>query len=170
MKEGLPKLMNVQKTKQNRIDDKTLERLRSIQNKTLDSVICYLWLNEINTKEVINIIDAVELIFTDGDKLVLVANEEQEGLVSVEYHFEEQKALLNKTFGGKIKLFKVTANSTEMWKGVINTKLLNVRMNKDKDTGHYLCDEFIFEFENQEMRLIQVHPIDGLILDYYEII
>ena len=163
--------MDVQKTKPNRIIDyHTLEKLQSIQNKTLASVVCYLWLNEINTKEVVSVIDAVEFIFTDGNKIVLAANEEQERLVSVEYRFEEQKLLLNKTFGEKIKLFKVPANSTDMWKDVVLTKLLNVRMNKDKDTGHYLCDECIFEFENQEKRLIQVHPIDGLILDYYEII
>ncbi|MCX7728840.1 MAG: hypothetical protein N2203_05150 [Bacteroidia bacterium] len=155
-------------SKQNIIDDFTLKKLYSVQNKTLQKVICYLWLNETNPKQPIDVIDAIELEFNDGSKIALTGNENQEGLTYIEYHFEEQKSMIEKTFEGKIRIFKVEASKTEMWKDTIQQTLKNIRLTKDKASGKYFSDEIILEFENNEKRLIQVHPIDGIILDYYE--
>jgi len=160
--------MKSSSAKANIIDAITLKKLNLIQNKTLQSVICYLWLNQVNPKETIDVIDAVEFQFTDSTNIVLSGNESQEGIQVIEYNFDEQKAYLEKEFNGKIKIYRVVANNTEMWKNVINTKLEKIRLTKDQESDNYLCDEIVFEFENQEMRLIQIHPIDGLILNYYE--
>ncbi len=161
--------MNTSKSgKFNIIDNRTLNELVAVQGKILSEVICYLWLNAVNPKEPVDVIDAIEFVFSDGNTIVLTGNEAQEGLMSIHYHFEEEKALLEKEFGGKIKLFRVSANATEIWKDVVNTKLTKVRLSKDKETQHYLCDEIILEFENSEKRLIQVHPLDGVMIDYYE--
>ncbi|GAB4207211.1 MAG: hypothetical protein Fur0023_17830 [Bacteroidia bacterium] len=154
--------------KQNIIDHQTLYKLNEIQGKCLQYVICYLWINQINPKEPIDLIDAVEFIFSDGDKITLSGNEYQEGLTFVNYDFEQQKNLIEKEFQGKIKIYKVNASNTDMWKGVIDQKIINIRLTKDQTSNQYLSDEIIMEFENKEMRLIQVHPVDGVILDYYE--
>lgn len=154
--------------KQNIIDHQTLYKLNEIQGKCLQFVICYLWINQINPKEPIDLIDAVEFIFSDGDKITLSGNEYQEGLIFVNYDFEQQKNLIEKEFQGKIKIYKVNASNTDMWKDVIDQKIINIRLTKDQTSNQYLSDEIIMEFENKEMRLIQVHPIDGVILDYYE--
>lgn len=154
--------------KQNIIDHQTLYKLNEIQGKCLQYVICYLWINQINPKEPIDLIDAVEFIFSDGDKITLSGNEYQEGLIFVNYDFEQQKNLIEKEFQGKIKIYKVNASNTDMWKDVIDQKIINIRLTKDQTSNQYLSDEIIMEFENKEMRLIQVHPIDGVILDYYE--
>ncbi|GIV27776.1 MAG: hypothetical protein KatS3mg027_1590 [Bacteroidia bacterium] len=159
--------MEVEK-KNNIIDAVTLNELIKAQDKVLSEVICYLWVNTINPKEPIDVIDAVEFVFSDGSKLALTGNESQEGLTFIQYNFEEEKEHIEREFEGKIKIFKVKANVTEMWKDVINTKLTKVRLTKDKESEHYLCDEIVLEFENNEMRLIQVHPLDGVIIDYYE--
>ncbi|GAB4447289.1 MAG: hypothetical protein OHK0036_01330 [Bacteroidia bacterium] len=158
---------SVQK-KLNIIDNHTLALLNNIQNKVLKSVVCYLWINQINPKQTIDVIDAIELIFENDEKIILSGNESQEGLCAIEYNFDEQKEFIEKEFQGKIRVFRVNASQTEMWKEVIDKKLIQVRLTKDKNTNQYLCDEMIFEFENKEMRLIQVHPLDGIILDYYE--
>lgn len=159
--------MEIEK-KNNILDAKTLNELINVQNKVLSEVICYLWLNTINPKEPIDIIDAVEFVFSDGSKLALTGNESQEGLEFIQYNFEAEKSFIEKEFGDKIKIFKVKANTTEMWKGVINTKLVKVCLTKDKETQNYLSDEIVLEFENNEMRLIQVHPLDGVIIDYFD--
>ncbi|RME19008.1 MAG: hypothetical protein D6799_02110 [Bacteroidetes bacterium] len=154
--------------KQNIIDNQTLYKLNEIQGKNLQYVVCYLWINQINPKEPIDLIDAVEFIFSDGSKITLSGNEYQEGLMAIEYNFEQQKQFLEREFQGKIKIYKVNASNTDMWKSVIDQKIINIRLTKDKTTNQYLSDEIIVEFENKEMRLIQVHPVDGVILDYYE--
>jgi len=155
-------------SKKNILDTQTLEKLKSLESKILESVVCYLWVNQLNPKETIHLIDAVEFIFSDGNKITLSGNEQQEGLEIVNYNFEEQREILKKEFDNKIQVFKVVANTTEMWSSVINKKLTKITLNKDKITNQYLSEEIIFEFENNEMRLIRVHPLDGIILDYYE--
>lgn len=152
----------------NIIDKETLEKLYSVQDKKLEKVICYLWLNQVKQKESIDVIDAVEFIFSDEEKLILTGNEFQEGLCVTEYNFEAQKEIIDKEFQGKIKIFKVDASKTEMWKDVITKKLSKIRLTKDKQMNAYLSDEIVMEFENHEMRLIKVHPLDGVILDYFE--
>jgi hypothetical protein len=155
-------------SKKNIIDNQTLEKLKSLESKTLESVVCYLWVNQLNPKETIHLIDAVEFIFSDGDKITLSGNEHQEGLEMIHYNLEEQKVILKKEFDNKIQVFKVVANTTEMWNTVINQKLTKVILTKDKISNEYLSDEIILNFENNEMRVIRVHPLDGIILDYYE--
>lgn len=154
--------------KANIIDQETLEKLYSVRNKTISNIVCYLWINQINATETISIIDALEFNFSDEDKIILSGNETQEGLTITEYNFEEQKAIIEKEFEGKIKLFKVNASNTEMWKDIKTKKLTNIRLTKDKTSNLYLSDQIIFEFENNEKRLVQIHPLDGIILDYYE--
>ncbi len=161
-------MISKEKKKENIIDSITLNKLYSLEGKTVDSVYCYLWINQVQPEKSIEIIDAVEFNFTDGDTVTISCNESQEGLIITDYNFEKQKETIEKTFPGKLKIFKVSTEKTEMWKNIINTKLTKVKLNIDKEANKYLSDEFIFEFENKEMRLIQVHPLDGIILDYYE--
>lgn len=158
----------IEHKKSNIIDASTLQKLNSIQGKYIASMFCYLWINQINPKQPIDVIDAVEFNFSDGDKIVLSSNEIQEGLIATDYDFEQKKSNIDEQFAGKLKLYKVNIEKTEMWQNIIHQKITNITLEKDKETGNFLCDKIIFKFENQEMRLIQVHPIDGIILDYYE--
>lgn len=152
----------------NRIDAETHNKLISVENKQLESVICYLWINQINSQQTIDVIDAIEFNFSDGEQIVLSGNESQEGIKAIEYNFEEQKEFIEKEFHGKIKIFRINASATEMWKDVIGKTLIKAHLSIEKESEHFLSEQIILEFENKEMRLIQIHPLDGLILDYYE--
>ncbi len=150
----------------NVLDNETLEKLFSIQNKTLRQVTCYLWQNNINPQQSVELIDAIEFTFNDGDSIILSSDENQTSLKSINLNYEQQKEYLQKEFSGKINLYKIDASSTKMWQDVINHPLSGVKM-----TPHgkfYLADELIFKFKNDEMRSVRVHPTDGIILDYYE--
>lgn len=161
-------MINNKSSIQNIIDAESLTALHSAQGKVLEKVICYLWVNQINPEQPIDIIDTIEFIFTDQYRLAITGNEAQEGLAVVQYDFDEQKKWIDQTFNGKVKIFKIDASKTSMWQGVISQMLIKVKLTKDKNTNQYYSDEAVLEFENKEMRVLKVHPLDGIILDYYE--
>lgn len=154
--------------KSNLFDRESLEKLYSIENKTVHSIICYLWINQIHPDNPISIIDAVEFNFLDNTKIVLSSNESQDGLTVIDYNYDREKNYVQQEFQGKIQLLKVDASTTTMWKDIILQKIIKLHLTKDRETEYYLSDQVILEFENKEKRLIQVHPLDGVILDYHE--
>ena len=144
----------------------SLKRLIEAQNKELKGVICFLWQNSINKSDVVELIDHVQLVFTDGYKLTLGSNSDNSGLEAIDYDFENEKAELEKEFAGKIKLFAVNASSTKMWKDVLGKKLESIQITKEADAS-YLSDSVLLNF-GDEKRTIGISPLDGLIIDFYE--
>lgn len=144
----------------------SLKKLVAAEGKQLKGVICFLWQNSINKNDVVELIDHVQLVFTDGYKLTIGSNADNNGLEAVDYNFESEKAELAKEFGDKIKLFAINATPTKMWKDVEGLKLQSVQITKEGQ-GNYLSDSVMFNF-GTERRIISISPLDGLIIDFYE--
>lgn len=144
----------------------SLKKLVAAEGKEFKGVICFLWQNSINKNDVVELIDHVQLVFTDGYKLTLGSNMDNTGLEAVDYDFENEKAELAKEFGDKIKLFAINATPTKMWKDVPGLKLENIQITKE-GKGNYLSDSVMLNF-GTEKRTISISPLDGLIIDFYE--
>lgn len=144
----------------------SLKKLVAAEGKQLKGVICFLWQNSINKSDVVELIDHVQLVFTDGYKLTIGSNADNNGLEAVDYNFESEKAELAKEFGDKIKLFAINATPTKMWKDVEGLKLQSVQITKEGQRN-YLSDSVMFNF-GTERRIISISPLDGLIIDFYE--
>lgn len=144
----------------------SLKKLVAAEGKQLKGVICFLWQNSINKNDVVELIDHVQLVFTDGYKLTIGSNADNNGLEALDYNFESEKAELAKEFGDKIKLFAINATPTKMWKDVEGLKLQSVQITKEGQ-GNYLSDSVMFNF-GSERRIISISPLDGLIIDFYE--
>lgn len=145
--------------------DEALARFVSAQGKTIEKIICHLWQNTIDKNATVEIIDNVELHFTDGQKLTISCNETGEALDAI--HFDYKKAALDiqKEFDGKIKLFAVNASTTKMWEDVIGLTLETVRIIKEGD--YHQAGSALLVF-GKEKRIISINPLDGLTIDYYE--
>ncbi len=146
-------------------DNVSLKKFIEAEGKTIDSVICYLWQNNINKNDVIELIDSLELNFSDGSKITLGSNPENNGLEASEFDFKAEKAAIEKEFEGKIKLYAVNASATNMWKDVIGLKLVSVQISKDG--SNYLSDSILLNFDT-EKRTVSISQLDGLIIDLYE--
>lgn len=144
----------------------SLKKLIAAEGKELKGVICFLWQNSINKNDIVELIDHVQFVFTDGYKLTIGSNLDNTGLEAIDYDFENEKAELEKEFGGKIKLFAINATPTKMWKDVSGLKLQNIQITKEGQ-GSYLSDSVMFNF-GDEKRTITLSPLDGLIIDFYE--
>lgn len=142
-----------------------LARFVSAQGKTVEKIICHLWQNSMNTNDIVEIIDNVELHFTDKQKLTISCNADGDGLDAIEFNARETALALEKEFGGKIKMFAANASSTKMWQDVIGKTLLTVQISKDGE--YYKADSLMLNF-GEEKRTIGINPLDGLIIDYYE--
>ncbi|MBI2721420.1 MAG: hypothetical protein HYX39_04525 [Bacteroidetes bacterium] len=145
--------------------NEALARFVSAQGKTVEKIVCHLWQNNINTNETIEIIDNVELNFTDKHKLTISCNENGDGLDAIAFNPQELAKNLREEFEGKIKLFAINASPTEMWKDVIGKTLEQVRVTKLND--FYIADSVILNF-GEEKRVISISPLDGLVIDYHE--
>ncbi len=146
--------------------DEALKKITAIEGKTLSVVICYIWLNKTDPKALVELIDNVELGFTDGTRLVISCSEDADSLaVSDDFDHKEEQARLDSEFGGKIKIVPVDASKTKMWEGVPGSRLNSVQLTKSGD--NYLSDSLVLDF-GAEKRIISLSPLDGLIIDYYE--
>jgi hypothetical protein len=146
--------------------DEALARLVSAQGKTVEKIICHLWQNSFDKNSAVELIDNLELHFTDKQKLTIACNESGEGLDVVQFDYLATARALEKEFEGKIKLFAVNASSTKMWEAVIGKTLESVRIIKEGD--YHKAGSVLLVFNDNEKRIISVSPLDGLIIDYYE--
>ncbi len=145
--------------------NEALARFVASQGRTVEKIICHLWHNAINAGATVEIIDNVELYFTDGKKLTISCNPEGDGLDAIEFDYKQTAKIIEAEFGGKIKVFAVNASTTKMWENVIGKVLQKVKVTKLND--FYKADSVILDF-NDEQREIAISPLDGLIIDYFE--
>jgi hypothetical protein len=149
----------------NYFSDEALARFVTAQGKTIEKIICHLWQNTIDKNGTVEIIDNIELHFTDKQKLTISCNENSDGLDVIQFDYKKTAVELQKEFEGKIKLFAVDASSTKMWEDVIGKTLESVRIVKEGE--YHKAGSALLVFTD-EKRIISVNPLDGLVLDYYE--
>ncbi len=142
-----------------------LARFVSAQGKTVEKIICHLWQNTFDKSTTVEIIDNVEICFSDGQKLTISCNENGDGLDAIHFDYVKTAKELHKEFDGKIKLFSVIASDTEMWADVIGKTLENVKVVKEGE--YHKAGSVLLSFE-KEKRIISISPLDGLVIDYYE--
>lgn len=145
--------------------DEALARFASAQGKAVEKIVCHLWQNTIDKNNAVEIIDNVELHFTDKQKLTISCNESGEGLDVIQFDYKKAAIEIEKEFNGKIKIFAVNASTTKMWEEVIGQQLGSVRVIKEGD--YHKAGSVLLVFET-EKRIISISPLDGLIIDYYE--
>lgn len=145
--------------------DEALARFVSAQGKTVEKIVCHLWQNTIDKNASVELIDNVELHFTDKQKLTISCNENGEGLDAIQFDYKTAAEELQKEFDGKIKLFAVNASGTKMWEEVIGLTLQSVRIVKEGD--YHKAGSVLLDF-GKEKRIISISPLDGLVIDFYE--
>lgn len=134
------------------------------EGKTVEKIVCHLWQNNLSDNPV-EIIDNIEIHFTDKQKLTISCNEDGDGLDVIDFNPQQLAKELREEFDGKIKLFAINASTTEMWQEIIGKKLEHVKVTKLND--FYLADSVMLNF-GEEKRTVSIGPLDGLIIDYYE--
>lgn len=145
--------------------NEALARFVAAQNRTVDKIVCHLWQNKIQEGNTVELIDNLELHFTDRQKLTIGCNAEGDGLDAFEFDYAKSAKEIEQEFSGKIKLFAVNASATKMWEAVIGKTLLAVRVSKSNE--QYKADSVVLDF-GEEKREINISPLDGIVIDYYE--
>lgn len=146
--------------------EESLKNILAAEGKVVSGIICYFWLNRINPQALVELIDNIELKFTDESSLIISCSEEVEGMeVMSDFNVKEEQEILDKEFGGKIKIIPIDAAKTKMWQDIPGMILESIDLTRDGD--HYLSDTVLLNF-GEEKRIITLSPTDGLIMDYYE--
>lgn len=145
--------------------NEALARFASAQGKTVEKIVCHLWQNKSQPNEVVEVIDNVELHFTDKQKLTISTNEDGNGLDAIEYDYKSAAIAIEKELGGKIKIYAIDASDTKMWTAVIGKILKNVRI--EKNGNQYKSNAIMLDF-GDEKREIEINPLDGIIIDHYD--
>lgn len=146
--------------------DHQLKLLTAAEGKTLKKVMIYFWVNRFNPDAQVDLIDNVELVFTDDSTLVITCNDESTGIdVIADFDFNEEKAQLKQEFGDKIKMIPIDASTTKMWTDVVGETIEAFELSREDE--QFLNDALIINF-GSEKRSIGISPNDGLIIDYWE--
>lgn len=143
----------------------SLKKIIAVQNKKIEKIIIVLWQNVIDKANSVEIIDSLQLRFTDGSRITLGCNENSDGLDVLEVNFVELKKQLEEEFNGKIKLHALDAGKTKMWLGIEGKTLESIQLTKEND--YYKSDSVLLNF-GDEKRAVSISPSDGLIIDYYD--
>lgn len=152
-------------SKSNYFTNEALARLVAAQGRTVEKIVCHLWQNTHNPSELVEIIDNVELHFTDKTKLTISCNQDGDALDAIDFNYQQTAKALHEEFNGKIKLFSINASQTKMWEEVIGKTLNLVKLTKDGE--YYKATALVLDF-GDEKREIEIAPMDGLIIDFYE--
>ncbi len=146
--------------------DHQLKLLTAAEGKTLKKVIVYFWVNRFNPDAHVDLIDNVELVFTDDSTLVITCDEAAAAInVIDDFNFEAEKVQLKQEFGDKIKMIPIDASTTKMWADVIGQTIEAFELSREDE--QFLNDALIINF-GSEKRSIGISPNDGLIIDYWE--
>ena len=146
--------------------DHQLKLLTSVEGKTLKKVMIYFWVNRFNPNAQVDLIDNVELVFTDDSAIVITCNEESTGIDIInDFNYEEEKAQLKQEFGDKIKMIPIDASTTTMWTDAVGQTVEAFELSREDE--QFLNDALIINF-GSEKRSIGISPNDGLIIDYWE--
>jgi len=145
--------------------NEALARFVAAQGRTVEKVVCHLWLNSSNKNDVVEIIDNVEFCFADGTKLTLSCNADGDALDAIDYDYKAASQAVEQEFDGKIKIYAINASGTTIWKDVIGKTLDIVGVTRSGE--HYKADSVVMHF-GEERREISIAPLDGLVIDYYE--
>jgi len=87
--------------------DHQLKLLTAMEGKTLKKVVIYFWVNRLNPDAQVDLIDNVELVFTDDSSFVITCNEDSTGIeVISDFNFGEEKTQLKQEFGDRIKMIQ----------------------------------------------------------------
>lgn len=145
--------------------NEALAKFATAQGKTVEKIVCHLWQNKSTPGETVEVIDNVELLFTDKQKLTIGCNADGDGLDAIEYNYKNAAIALEKEFAGKIRVYAIDASTTKMWVDIIGKKLEKVKI--EKENGQYLSNALLLDF-GTEKREIEVNPLDGIIIDHYD--
>lgn len=143
-----------------------LQKMLAVHGKTISKVVILLWQNSIDPNNTVEIIDSLQLRFTDNTRITIGCNENSDGLDILDFNLEETKKHLLEEFEGKIKMFALDAGKTKMWVDVEGKVLNSIQVTKDH--GNYRADSVMLDFGGEERRTVSISPSDGLIIDYYE--
>ncbi|MDQ3109081.1 MAG: hypothetical protein M3R17_04225 [Bacteroidota bacterium] len=151
----------------NYFDTEELFELKAVEQKILARVIYHLWQNKINPEETFEFLDKLELIFTDGKKIFLSANEETPPgiIVLKDFDAEKNRLLLLHQFQGRIDHASEELTENGLWALVVGKKLRKVGV-IDEGENCYLNDAVLLDFGDEKM---EIHPaLEGLIVEPYE--
>lgn len=141
-----------------------LIHLNTLHDRELKEVYCYLWVNKVNAKHPLDMIMALELV-TDEQSIILSIHDTDEAIEVNNFDFDAIQHQLNDDFGDKIKIYRLSASDTGMWKDCIGKKIQSVELTREDN--NYYSDSILLNF-GEEMRIVNASPLDGLIIDFYE--
>ncbi len=142
-----------------------LQKMLDIQNRTVDKVVIHLWQNLMDPNNSVELIDSLQLRFTDGSRITIGCNDTSEGLEIIDLNIEELRKTLNSESNGKIKVHALDASKTKMWQDIPSQTLKAIQLTKEND--NYKADSLLLDF-GHEKRTVSISPYDGLVIDYYE--
>ena len=144
-----------------------LASLKAMEKKTLSGVICHFWQNKTRPDDVFEFLDKLELLFNDGTRIVITANEEDETGIEVvnDFNAEKNRLMLLQEFGGRIDLRSEDFSDNAIWAFAIGKKIENVKL-VDIGDNCYSNNAVLLDFGDEKL---EIHPgMEGLIVEPYE--
>jgi hypothetical protein len=145
-----------------------LQLMKQAEGKTLRDVIYHYWQNRMQPGEIFEFIDKLELAFTDGYRLIIGTDEDEEEamLLFPDFDAEATSLRLMHQFNGKISLRAEFGNTQALWENCIGQPLHGIRL-LHVEGSDYRNNDLLIDFggENQ----LEVHTgLEGLVIEPYE--
>lgn len=140
-----------------------LYEIYALVNETIKDVFYHYWVNMAKDHRY-EVLDWIEFIFHSGNRMVLNAGVDSDGIKLHLPNFEEEKAKLESEFKGIVTIETRNVSASKQWKGAIG-KAITPSLLKHEDK--VLNDNMVLKFEGAEPIEIYI-GLEGLEVQFFD--
>jgi len=140
-----------------------VETMESFDHQTLELVNYYVWRKD----NQVAFLFAIELYFAHGETLLISSGEDSEAISVIKPESLVKTAQKLQDLHGKALIQRISAGIQPIWREVVGTEMLGVRLSPEESNGLYLNDALVFDFGENQV-LLELSEKEGLEVGVYE--
>lgn len=140
-----------------------VETMESFDNQMLEQVNYYVWRRDNQGA----FLFALELYFSHGETLLLSSGEDSEAIEVIKPEKLVHTAQKLQSLHGKAVIQRIAAGIQPIWREVLGSEMLGVRLSPEESNGLYLNDALVFDFGENQV-LVELSEKEGLEVGVYD--
>ena len=140
-----------------------VETPEKFEHQTLELVNYYVWRKD----NQVAFLFALELLFAHGETLLLSSGEDSEAISVIKPEALVKMAQKLQNLHGEALIQRISASIQPIWRDVVGTTMLGVRLSPEASNGLYQNDALLFDFGEHQV-LLALSEKEGLEVGVYD--
>jgi hypothetical protein len=145
-----------------------IETLGHLKDKVLSGVFYHHW-NNFAKEDSFSILLAAELVFSDGETIVVSSGDSDDLARIMLNHFdiEKEKKLVQDSFKGQVKIESSDEQDTDLWKHLLGRQITDIELEAIKVNDKPLATHFKLTFGDESLLIRTGSEGDGILIEAF---